>query len=169
MSDLHFPDCQGKAWETRTHLEKAGEKLWTFLLWSNWKLPHSWEAEAGPDGTDSAQAHLPTWDQSHIYVVSENCAWACFTWPGKSIDVFEAKLSFPLWSLAFILENCTCHIYIYSYQWKLIRWQFPQHRHLLCVQKSGSAFVHELSGWFYANWQEIWLLPRLSTGISIMV
>lgn len=113
MSDLHFPDCQGKAWETRTHLEKAGEKLWTFLLWSNWKLPHSWEAEAGPDGTDSAQAHLPTWDQSHIYMVSENCAWACFTWPGKSIDVFEAKLSSPFghwhssWKIALTISIFT--------------------------------------------------------------
>lgn len=75
-SNLHFPDCQEKAWETSTHLEKAGVKLWSKLL-------YSWGAEAGPDGTDSTTPHLPTWDQSHICVLSGNCALAYFPWRRK--------------------------------------------------------------------------------------
>lgn len=31
------------------------------------------------------------------------------------------------------------------------------------------SFVHKPSGWFYAKWYWIWLLPHLPTGISIMV
>lgn len=146
---------QGPSGESR---RKTVDEVTSFLR-SRSRTWQNWQHTSSPAYMRSVTQLCDVWELClGLFHLTRKVYW-CF-W-GRAI--------FPLWSLAFILDNCTHHICIYSYQWKLIRWQFPQHRHLLYVEKSGSAFVHKLSGWFYANWQEIWLLPCLSTGISIMV